>query len=120
MPAGEREREREEEEGAERDDKPDEVNRATNVPSRGAPIPPDQLMSTASEEGYNPSSDTVYSGTYGRMRLVPEAMYNTMMKGSKDLIQNLHQNQIKKHVDAAKSGANNVAEYRCYCVKSTY
>ena len=119
-------------EGAQ-DAKREKLNRSVgNAGGGGNPVPPDMLShssqtssgtsSASSSSGATPgninNNGLTYSGTYGKMYLVPESFYHTMMNGSSNLIKNLHEDKIKQHVDAARASANNPKAYQYHMIQA--
>ena len=112
--------------------KREDLNRsAGNAGGGGNPVPPDMLSahssqttsSSSSSSGTNNNTNAnnnglTYSGTYGKMYLVPESFYHTMMNGSSNLIKNLHEDKIKQHVDAARTSANNPKAYQYHMIQA--
>ena len=111
--------------------KRENLNRsAGNAGGGGNPVPPDMLSAHSSQTSSSSSSGTssssssgnnnglTYSGTYGKMYLVPESFYHTMMNGSSNLIKNLHEDKIKQHVDAARTSANNPKAYQYHMIQA--
>ena len=109
--------------------KREDLNRSSgNAGGGGNPVPPDMLSAHSSQTSSSSSSGTssgntnnnglTYSGTYGKMYLVPESFYHTMMNGSSNLIKNLHEDKIKQHVDAARSSANNPKAYQYHMIQA--
>ena len=111
--------------------KREDLNRsAGNAGGGGNPVPPDMLSahssqtsSSSSSSGTSSSSGNnnnglTYSGTYGKMYLVPESFYHTMMNGCSNLIKNLHEDKIKQHVDAARASANNPKAYQYHMIQA--
>ena len=99
-----------------------------NAGGGGNPVPPDMLSahaqtSTTGDNNTNApttngNTGLTYSGTYGKMYLVPESFYHTMMNGSSNLIKNLHEDKIKQHVDAARASANNPKAYQYHMIQA--
>ena len=109
--------------------KRENLNRsAGNAGGGGNPVPPDMLSAHSSQTSSSSSSSgtsssgnnngLTYSGTYGKMYLVPESFYHTMMNGSSNLIKNLHEDKIKQHVDAARTSANNPKAYQYHMIQA--
>ena len=109
--------------------KQENLNRsAGNAGGGGNPVPPDMLSAHSSHTSSSSSSSSsgtsgnnnglTYSGTYGKMYLVPESFYHTMMNGSSNLIKNLHEDKIKQHVDAARTSANNPKAYQYHMIQA--
>ena len=110
---------------AQKNAKRQQVNSSVNAGGGGNPVPPDMLSAhettASSGPNDNPTNNNnglTYSGTYGKMYLVPESFHHTMMNGSSNLIKNLHEDKIKQHVDAARSSANNPKAYQYHIIQA--
>ena len=84
----------------------------------GAPVPPPQGSSNSSSSLAMSLNKPNFSGTYGKMVMVPYSVYDTMMNSGKDPVQNLHQNLIRQQVEEARKNANNPVKYRHYMVQA--